>query len=285
MAATGSNPAGFAVYLDPVRAAAAAVLLSHVLPVFGIGKFFPAYGHDAVVVFLVLSGFVIAYACDCKNTGFLDYVLSRLVRLWSVAVPALVLGMILRALLPSPDAASRSLRDAAGSSLASLFFPGESWAGERSPPSNGPFWSLNCEAWYYAIYAAFVFAPRRTRWPVTVLACALAGPAVTALAPGWFAGVALSRWRARFQTSDAVTAGVFALSLVGYAAIGRCQPADWSRAWLKQATAGQSCHLGASHGLIADVLLTVAVVANFAAAAKLVPGRERPLAGAAGAAA
>lgn len=118
-----------------------------------------------------------------------------------------------------------------------------------------------------------------------MLACALAGPAVTALAPGWFAGVALSRWRARFQTSDAVAAGVFALSLVGCAAIGRCQPADWSRAWLKQATAGRSCHLGASHGLIADVLLTVAVVANFAAAAKLVPGRERPLAGAAGAAA
>ena len=108
MAAAGSKlPAGFALYLDLVRVVAAlAVLLSHVLPVFGFGKFFPAYGHDAVVVFFVLSGFVIAYACDRKDVTFLDYALSRLVRLWPVAAPALILGMVLWALLPSPEAAS-----------------------------------------------------------------------------------------------------------------------------------------------------------------------------------
>lgn len=255
-------------------AAAIAVLLSHVLPVFGFGKLFPAYGHDAVVVFFVLSGFVIAYACDRKDTGLFDYALSRLVRLWSVAVPALILGMVLWALLPSPDAASaasRSLRDAAGASLANLFFLGESWAGERLPPFNGPFWSLNYEAWYYAIYAAFIFTPGRKRWPATALVCVLAGPAVMALAPCWFAGVALYHWRARLQMSNAVAAGVFAFSLLGYAAIGYCELADWSRAWLKQATAGQSYHLGASQALIADFLLTVVVAAHFAAAASLSP--------------
>ena len=276
MAATEAKlPAGFAVYLDLVRVAAAlAVLLSHVLPVFGFGKLFPAYGHDAVVVFFVLSGFVIAYACDCKNRGLLDYALSRLVRLWSVAVPALVLGMLLWALLPPPDAASAapaSLRGAAGSSLANLFFLGESWAGERLPPFNGPFWSLNYEAWYYAIYAAFIFTPGRKRWPVAGLVCVLAGPAIMALAPCWFAGVALYHWRARLRMSNATAASVLALSLIGYAAIGYCEMADWSRVWLKQATAGQSYRLGASQGLIADYLLTVAVVANFAAAANLSP--------------
>ena len=272
-AADPKLPAGLAVYLDLVRAAAAvAVLLSHVLPVFGFGKLFPAYGHDAVVVFFVLSGFVIAYACDRKDTGLFDYALSRLVRLWSVAVPALVLGMVLWALLPSPDAASapsRSLRDAAGASLANLLFLGESWAGERLPPFNGPFWSLNYEAWYYAIYAAFVFTPGRKRWPVAVLVCVLAGPAVMALAPCWFAGVALYHWRARLRMSNAVAAGVFVLSLLGYAAIGYYELADWSRAWLKQATAGQSYRLGASQGLVADFLLTAAVAAHFAAAASL----------------
>ena len=274
-AAEPKFPVAFALYLDLVRVAAAlAVLLSHVLPVFGVGKFFPAYGHDAVVVFFVLSGFVIAYACDRKDLGFFDYALSRLVRLWSVAVPALILGMALWALLPSPDAASaapRSLRDAAGASLANLFFLGESWVGERLPPFNGPFWSLNYEAWYYAIYAAFIFTPGRRRWPVTVLVCVLAGPAIMALAPCWFAGVALYHWRARLQMNSAVAAAVFVLSLVGYAAIGYYELADWSRAWLKQATAGQSYHLGASQGLIADFLLTVVVAAHFAAAASLSP--------------
>ena len=276
MAATKARlPAGLAVYLDLVRVAAAlAVLLSHVLPVFGVGRFFPAYGHDAVVVFFVLSGFVIAYACDRKDAGLLDYALSRLVRLWSVAVPALVLGMVLWASLPPPDAASAappSLRDAAGASLANLFFLGESWAGELLPPFNGPFWSLNYEAWYYAIHAAFVFTPGRMRWAAVALLCALAGPAVMALAPCWFAGVALYHWRARLRMGGATAGSVFMLSLIGYAAIGYYELADWSRAWLRQVTAGQSYHLGASQGLIADLLLTVAVVANFAAAASLSP--------------
>ena len=275
MATDAKFPAGLALYLDLVRVAAAlAVLLSHVLPVFGVGKLFPAYGHDAVVVFFVLSGFVIAYACDRKDATFFDYALSRLVRLWSVAAPALILGMVLWASLPSPGGASAtswSLRGAAGSSLANLFFLGESWAGERLPPFNGPFWSLNYEAWYYAIYAAFIFTPGRRRWPVTLLVCALAGPAVMALAPCWFAGVALYHWRARLQMSGATAAGVFVLSLIGYAAIGYYELADWSRAWLKQATAGQSYHLGASQGLIADFLLAAVVVANFAAAASLPP--------------
>ena len=64
-------PVGFAVSLDLVRVAAAlAVLLGHVLPVLGIGKLFPADGHDAVAVFFVLSGFVTASACDRKDAGW-----------------------------------------------------------------------------------------------------------------------------------------------------------------------------------------------------------------------
>ena len=141
--------------------------------------------------------------------------------------------------------------------------------GSGCPPFNGPFWWLNYEAWYYAIYAAFIFTPGRRRWPVTLLVCALAGPAIMALAPCWLAGVALYHWRARLRMDNATAAGVFVLSLTAYAAIGRYELADWSRAWLKQAMAGQSYHLGASQGLIADFLLTVAMVANFAAAASL----------------
>ena len=51
-------------------------------------------GNDAVMVFFVLSGFVIAYVADKKEKTFHDYALSRLARLYSVAAPALALTVV-----------------------------------------------------------------------------------------------------------------------------------------------------------------------------------------------
>ena len=52
-------------------------------------------GNDAVMVFFVLSGFVIAYVSDQKERSLEDYMVSRLARLYSVVVPALLLTVLL----------------------------------------------------------------------------------------------------------------------------------------------------------------------------------------------
>ena len=58
----------------------------------GIG---PQNGQDYVIVF-VLSGFVISWALDRKiNYNFNQYLIDRLSRLWSVAIPALLIGCCL----------------------------------------------------------------------------------------------------------------------------------------------------------------------------------------------
>ena len=51
-------------------------------------------GNDAVMVFFVLSGFVIAYVADKKERTPRDYFVSRFARLYSVVVPALLLTAI-----------------------------------------------------------------------------------------------------------------------------------------------------------------------------------------------
>lgn len=87
----------FSIYLDLVRfAAACLVYLYHSNQRWLISDTLPAspFGHSSVIVFFVLSGFVIAYVTHEKENTYAAYVSRRLSRLYSVALPA-VLGTIL----------------------------------------------------------------------------------------------------------------------------------------------------------------------------------------------
>ena len=95
------------IYLDLVRFGAAfVVLLSHLAYsrfTGGSYSFLREYnqGSDAVVLFFVLSGLVIAYTTDAKRSGasgdMSRYLVSRFSRLYSVVLPAIVLGLLLDA--------------------------------------------------------------------------------------------------------------------------------------------------------------------------------------------
>ena len=52
-------------------------------------------GKQAVDVFFVLSGFVIAYICNTREPTLRTYVISRTVRIYSVALPALILTFLI----------------------------------------------------------------------------------------------------------------------------------------------------------------------------------------------
>ena len=98
---------GFSVYLDLVRfIAACLVYFYHSNQRLLVEEILPAsnFGHSSVIVFFVLSGFVIAYVTDTKENTWTSYCASRLSRVYSVAVPAIVLTLTLdtvgRKLLP-----------------------------------------------------------------------------------------------------------------------------------------------------------------------------------------
>ncbi|WP_395666782.1 acyltransferase family protein [Methylocella sp.] len=210
---------GFSLYLDLFRLLAAlTVVASHVVgdPHFGGSYAYPRFGEEAVMGFFVLSGLVIAYVAHCRERDLSLFAASRLSRLWVVLVPALVLT-------PLIDAAGRWVSPSAyegwGSVLqfdhpawrllASALFLNETWLQSIVPLSNVPAWSLGFEAWYYAIFAGFIFSSRALRpWIVAALALA-AGPKILLLMPVWLLGALIYDRRASIRLPRRTAIGLF----------------------------------------------------------------------------
>jgi peptidoglycan/LPS O-acetylase OafA/YrhL len=171
--------------LDLVRGAAAlAVFLGHLravlFPDFGslanpsIGEkifyFSTGLGHQAVVVFFVISGFFVGGSVVASQQRFClaKYLISRLVRLWIVLLPALVLTALadlgIQKLKPEILAGGYYQNWSSGphpESIASNSF--QTFLGNiiflqtiRCPVfgTNSPLWSLANEFWYYMAFPA-----------------------------------------------------------------------------------------------------------------------------------
>ena len=85
------------VFLDLVRFCAALVVAFDHLADYTNGLLwqFGSFGAAAVDVFFVLSGYVIAYAVANRERDFSRYAVSRFARLYSVVLPALIIGFVL----------------------------------------------------------------------------------------------------------------------------------------------------------------------------------------------
>lgn len=189
------------IYLDLVRSLAAFfVVLDHAPTLFDLHSV-PRWGHQAVIVFFVLSGYVICHVADTRETTLRAFLVARLARLWSVLVPAMVFTV-------ACDVIGRTFgHNPAAYALVPVNFPlvrvgaalgfvSESWVSIQ-PLSNGVIWSLCAEFWYYIFFAAWVFAPtRRVRVAAVLVVTLLAGHKALLLLPIWLMGVALQRSRA-----------------------------------------------------------------------------------------
>jgi len=273
-------PATLSLYLDLVRfLAAVAVLLFHLWPQLFPGLPLPWPGHAAVIVFFVLSGFMIAHAAHQPGATARSYLQHRAARIMSVALPALLLSLVVAPLagtatLHSSGPMTFSAADFLGRIAASLLFIGQSWSLALAPPYNPPYWSLCYEVWYYLIYGAWMFARGRWRLPVALLAALCAGPKILLLAPVWLLGVLVWRWRGKLPAGS--TAPLFwgsiaaALLLFWFdvgAALRNRMAAQWPHfiPWLNE-----------SGMFVGDYLLGLAVAVNFLAASSM-DRRLRPL--------
>lgn len=123
-------------------------------------------GHNAVVVFFVISGFWIVRSVDRAGTAFSfkDYMLARGTRLWLVLIPALLIGISFDTL--GSEAFSSALYEGTQGSVALAYnvadrlslmtFIGNAlFLQDIAVPalgSNGPLWTLACEFWYYVYF-------------------------------------------------------------------------------------------------------------------------------------
>lgn len=118
---------------------------------------------------------------------------DRVSRIYSVVIPALVVTLV-------ADAISRRVNPAfyanwseyATHPLNRIFenmvFTAQLWARDVSPLSNSPFWSLNYEVAYYALYGcAFYLTGRRRIFWIAMIALVV-GPKMLLLFPVWLIG-------------------------------------------------------------------------------------------------
>jgi peptidoglycan/LPS O-acetylase OafA/YrhL len=188
------------------------------------------FGERAVIIFFALSGFVISYATFRREREPRAYVIARLSRLYSVVLPALILTAVLQivgtALHPAAYVQYDRGYDAIRYAITALFLQSV-WFTSTAPATNGPFWSLSYEFWYYGLFGAAVLIKSRP-WKIgAVLAVALAcGPNVLLLLPIWLFGAGSYFFRDSIRLPKAVSILVLLPALAAAVVAGLYLP-DW----------------------------------------------------------
>jgi peptidoglycan/LPS O-acetylase OafA/YrhL len=144
-------------------------------------------GHQAVMIFFVLSGYLIGgsvfRSLGSGQWSWMDYLLHRFTRLWIVLIPGLLLGLLwdwigvhhtAATLLYTGHAANHMIPDVAPRLTALNFFGNLAFLQTLYVPtfgSNGALWSLANEFWYYILFPLGVFALRKSTRLVPRLLC------------------------------------------------------------------------------------------------------------------
>lgn len=173
-------------------------------------------GHQAVVIFFVLSGYLISSSVFRSlargQWSWRGYLTHRVVRLWVVLVPGLLLCALwdnigihfhLAPALYSGAAGNHILLDIRPALKTHIFFGNLFFLQSILVPifgSDGPLWSLANEFWYYLMFPLGLVALRRQfelsqRIASGVLFLAIAWfvrHGILALFPVWLAGTALA---------------------------------------------------------------------------------------------
>jgi peptidoglycan/LPS O-acetylase OafA/YrhL len=174
-----------------------------------------AAGHEAVVIFFVLSGFLIGgtarRSLELGQWNWASYLTNRLVRLWIVLLPGLLLtllwdkiGVALEASGPAylGDPPNHIMGSMARTDAATVFVGNLLFVQKVIVPafgSNGSLWSLANEFWYYVLFplgllAILPFTSTRIRIITAVLftlLCLWLRSTLLPLFPVWLLGAAL----------------------------------------------------------------------------------------------
>ncbi|MGJ9417480.1 acyltransferase family protein [Massilia sp. CMS3.1] len=273
MAAPASSLSrSFSLYLDCCRfLAAVLVVVSHFLSYGAIAAsshhWWLDLGRESVIVFFVLSGFVIAYTTARKNTGLRDYCVARCTRIYSVALPVVLLGFAAAAVLVlTGHATLQHFYQLAKPWLylpLHLLFMGELWTISEPPPLLAPYWSLGFEVWYYVLFGAafYLRGPKRVLTVGSLLL--FVGPKLWLLLPVWLAGVASYHWQKSHTIARPLAFAGWVVSLALLAAFKASDLDTTLRALAQAGWPFPGLPLKSADRFLADYVVCILVVLNF----------------------
>lgn len=229
-------PPAFSSYLDAVQfIAAITVVISH----FTFSEFIAGVSYQgslagiAVTVFFVLSGYVISYTADQKEPTLRDFAVSRLARIYSVAIPALILTIIIDLYM---------VRQGLGHHVpiyeyralwkylpVFLTFTSEIGAFHIHVLTDGPFWSLSYEVWYYISFALIMYLSGIRRIVLVGIVLSIFGLPALIYFPIWLGGSLVYQLHQRFDVHPAVAllgATTTLIITLGLWRAGFCELAD-----------------------------------------------------------
>ena len=216
---------GVSTYLDLLRVSAAFVVLlghfAHERFSSDALSFIRGYEHDAVIIFFVLSGYVITSAVNQKNYSAFEYFTARLGRIYSVLFPAIVLTLFVDQV---GTAINSGLYDGVYQDsypllrvVSAVTFLNESILGPIRFFSNGPMWSISYEFFYYIFFGIALYVKNNNRTLLLFLVAILAGPRILLLLPVWYLGCYLHNLEKLYELKPSFWGIFFVLSVVAYA--------------------------------------------------------------------
>lgn len=212
---------GMSIYLEFVRVfATLLVLFSHA------GHFAPStlqnilanlqLGRDGVILFFVLSGYVITWCAIEKEKNWRTFAINRVSRIYSVAIPGLILGAAVSVFLTSQNAHSP---DYYTTQKPWIYYPlfltfySQSWFGFIFPAGNFPYWSLSFEVWYYIFIGTFIFVNKLKVFLIAIVLL-LMGPYIILFLPLWGLGALLFVNKDKFALSRISAVSLFIITIV-----------------------------------------------------------------------
>lgn len=215
----------FSIFLDLTRFLAALLVFFHhaEFAQFNGGWLSPiaSFGHDSVIVFFILSGYVIKFVADQKEADIVSYISARAARIYSVVIPSLLLvvsltliGAILQISLYEDLLSSGWLQIL----LQSILFLNQT-GNTIEVPTNPPYWSICYEVWYYALFASCVYFQRLTRVILITLFLFIAGFKIVLLLPIWIAGAILNVYLTKREAKPKIGFIILLVTVPAYALI------------------------------------------------------------------
>jgi len=260
----------FSLYLDLARFVAASLVVSaHYLQsrlaTGDMSRFLPDMGREAVIIFFVMSGFVIAYTSQRKNASAREYVAARVGRIYSVAIPTLALAFACAAVLAGVDGTlpAYQLDKPHVYVPLHLLFVGQSWSLSEVPPLLVPYWSLCYEVWYYVLFGVAFYMRGWRRVAAVVATLAIMGFKLWLLLPVWLSGVALFHLQSRYDLPRHAARIGFVLSLLALAVYNVAGLESQLRDLAKATWPNASVKFGSADRFLADYVVCIIVMANF----------------------